>query len=98
MRGALEGVDDIDVVGEATAAGQLLPLVARTSPDVVLLDLEMPDLDVTATITRVRAEHPKLTLVVTSDSDDAGTVLRALQLGAIGYILKGIHPADLAGA
>jgi two-component system, NarL family, response regulator DevR len=97
MRAALEGVDDMEVVAEACVAAQLVPLIERTSPDVVLFDLDMPGFEL-ASIKSIAAKHAELTLVVTSNSNDGATVVRALQNGASGYIFKGIHPADLAAA
>ena len=98
IRGALDAVDDIEIVGEATSPSQLLPLVSRTSPDAVLLDLEMPDYDTMGVLEQIRLEHPGLTVLVLSETDDASQIMRALQLGASGYILKSIDPGDLAAA
>ena len=98
MRGALDGVEDIEIVGEATATGQVLPLIERSAPNVVLLDLDMPGLEAEMTIGAIRDEHPDVTLVVTSYSNDPTTVVRALRSGATGCILKGIDAADLAAA
>jgi DNA-binding NarL/FixJ family response regulator len=98
IRGALDPVDDIEIVGEATSPSQLLPLVSRTSPDVVLLDLEMPGDDAMSALEQIHLEHPSLTVLVLSETNHPSHVMRALQLGASGYILKSIDPSDLAGA
>jgi DNA-binding NarL/FixJ family response regulator len=98
IRGALDAVGDIEIVGEATSPSQLIPLISRTSPDVVLLDLEMPDHDAMNALRQIRSEHPGLTVLVLSETDDAAQIMRALQLGASGYILKSIDPGDLAAA
>ena len=98
IRGALNAVDDIEIVGEATSGTQLLPLISRTSPDVVLLDLDKPGFDALSALEQIRLEHAQVTVLVMSDQDDATEIIRTLELGASGYILKSIDPADLAAA
>jgi DNA-binding NarL/FixJ family response regulator len=98
IRGSLGAVDDMEIVGEATSAKQLLPLVSRTSPDVVLLDLDTPGHDALAVLEQLRLEYPQVTVLAMSDQDDAAQIMRALEVGASGYILKSIDPADLAAA
>jgi DNA-binding NarL/FixJ family response regulator len=98
IRGALDGVDDIEIVGEATSGRQLLPLISRTSPHVVLLDLDKSIYDALGALEQIRREHAHVIVLVMSDQDDASQIVRALQLGASGYILKSIDPADLAAA
>jgi len=96
IRGALVGVDDIKIVGEASSGRQLLPLVLRTSPDLVLLDLHMPDVDGLACLKRIRANHPSVKVILLADVADPVKIAAALERGACGLILKSIDPLDLA--
>lgn len=98
IRGALDGVDDIDIVGEASSETQLIPLVSRTSPDVILLDLHMPGVDGLGCLSRVRSDHPDVKVIALADSGDPAEIMAALDVGACGYILKSIDPFDLAAA
>jgi two-component system nitrate/nitrite response regulator NarL len=86
------------VVGEAADGAQVLPLIDRTNPDVVLLDLGMPQLGGLACLERLRAHHPELAAVVVSAEDDPAVVAAAAERGAAGYVHKSISPLDLPAA
>ena len=95
LRGLLDGVPDIEVVGLAADGLEAVELAADHAPDVVLMDLEMPRVDgieATRRITR-RGDAPSV-LVLTSFSDHA-RVTEALDSGAIGYMLKDSEPEEL---
>jgi DNA-binding NarL/FixJ family response regulator len=96
IRGALDGVDDIEIVGEASSGRQLLPLVSRTSPHLVLLDLHLPDLDGLVCLEQIRTEHPDVKVIMLADVADPIEIAGALERGARGLILKSIDPFDLA--
>jgi DNA-binding NarL/FixJ family response regulator len=98
IRRALESADDIEIVGEAWNGSQVLPLIGQTDPDVVLLDIRMPQLDGLACLDRIRKQHPKLKVVAFSMFDDPEHIAAALRRGACGYIVKSIDPRDLASA
>jgi DNA-binding NarL/FixJ family response regulator len=98
IRGALAGVDDIEIVGEASSEAQLLPLIARTSPDVALLDLQMHDGDGLLCLQRIRAGHPDVKVIVLSDRCEPLEIVSVLERGAFAYVLKSIDPSDLAAA
>ncbi len=98
VRLALANADDIEVVGEATDGTQVLPLVRRTNPDVVLLDVRMPRMDGLACIDQLKKHGPDVKTVVLSAYDDAEHIQAAFRRGADGYIVKTINPADLASA
>jgi DNA-binding NarL/FixJ family response regulator len=98
IRGALSGVDDLAVVGEASSQAQVLPLIARTTPDVVLLDLHMPDGDGIFALQQIGQVHPGVKVIVLADTREPADVLAALEAGACGYMLKSIDPFDLAAA
>ena len=98
VRRALESAEDIEVVGEAWNGSQVLPLIGQTNPDVVLLDIRMPQLDGLACLDRIRKRYPKQKVVAFSMFDDAEHIEAALRRGACGYIVKSIDPRDLASA
>jgi DNA-binding NarL/FixJ family response regulator len=89
---------EVDVVGEAANGRELLDVVARTHPDVVLTDLAMPDLDGAAATRELLARFPGIgVLVLTMHADDE-SVFAALRAGAAGYLLKGVDGAELVRA
>ncbi|GAB2685054.1 response regulator [Thalassiella azotivora] len=86
--GMLEVEDDVHVVGEAGDGEQALDVLASTAADVVLMDLRMPRLDGTAATARIRAEHPGTAVLVLTTFDTDADILRAVEAGATGYLLK----------
>jgi DNA-binding NarL/FixJ family response regulator len=98
LRMILETAEDLAVVGEAEDGRVAVDAVDRYHPDVVLMDIRMPRLDglsATAAI-RARARPPAVVVLTTFDTDD--DVFRALDAGAIGFLLKDTPPADLLRA
>jgi two-component system, NarL family, nitrate/nitrite response regulator NarL len=98
IREALSAELDIEIVGEATSGAQVLPLVARTSPDLLLLDLRMPDLSGLELLELMRQTHPCVKVAILSVHNDPGQIATALEGGACAYILKSIDWADLGAA
>jgi DNA-binding NarL/FixJ family response regulator len=82
-------------VGTATSGLQAEPLVSRTLPDLVLLDLQLPGLDGLSCLALLRERHPEATVVVLSGTEDDELVERALSGGAAAVVRKSIAPADL---
>jgi len=95
---ALERAGGFDVVGEAVSGGQVLPLVRRLKPDLVLLDLRMPQMDGLTCLAKIRKEFPDMKVAMLSVSQDPELIQTALKRGANAYIVKSIDPDDLAGA
>jgi two-component system nitrate/nitrite response regulator NarL len=98
IRKTLEEMSDLEIVGEAQNGSQVLPLIARTSPDLVLLDVRMPQLDGLACLDRIRRMYPEVKVVVLSASSDRTQIAAALRHGASGYVVKNIRAGDLAAA
>ncbi|MFI6908191.1 response regulator [Nonomuraea sp. NPDC050394] len=98
LRMILDNADDMAVVGEAADGGDVVPLVAETGPDVVLMDIRMPDVDgVEATsLVRARFDRPRILILTTFDLDEY--VYAALRAGASGFILKDTLAPDLLSA
>ncbi|MBS1907062.1 MAG: response regulator transcription factor [Actinobacteria bacterium] len=87
-----------DVVGEAGNGLEALAVVAETRPDVVLMDVSMPELDGIRATERLAAEHPGVRIVVITSFDDDATVRRALSGGADGYVTKQAGPDQILAA
>ncbi|MGW7042206.1 response regulator [Streptomyces avermitilis] len=98
LTAALAGNDDIEIVGEAADGEELLAVVERTRPDVVLTDLAMPRLSGTAAIRAILARRSQVgVLVLTMHADDEA-LIGALRAGARGYLLKGADRTEIARA
>ena len=95
LEATLERADGFTVVGTATSGLQAEPLVSRTQPDLVLLDLMLPGLDGLSCLALLRERHPETTVVVLSGTEDEEIVERALSGGAAAVVRKSISPADL---
>jgi len=80
---------DIEVVGEATSGDTAISMAESLKPDVVLLDIRMPDGDGLMTLGRIKLENPQLPVLILSTYDNPTYVARAVALGANGYVLKG---------
>lgn len=88
----------LQLVGEAENATQAIELCGEISPDVVLMDMKMPDLD-GATATRIiREKFPHIQILVLTNFKESSLIQKALEAGAIGYLLKDISANELARA
>jgi DNA-binding NarL/FixJ family response regulator len=95
LRGMLEPESDIEVVGEATNGREAVSLVGRLEPEVVLMDLQMPDLDGVAATKQIRDRHPETNVLVLTTFDTDADITRAISAGATGYLLKDAPRQDL---
>lgn len=98
IRLVLDEADDVEVVGEATKGSQVLPLVGRTNPDVVLLDIGMPEMDGLTCLDQLRKRHPDVVVIMLSGHDDPETIRSSLSRGARSFIAKQVDPRDLPSA
>jgi two-component system NarL family response regulator len=98
IRRALESADDMEVAGEARCGEELLALVDRREPDIVLLDLNMPAPGGIECVARIRETHPEIKAVVISAYDDRSTIDAALEAGASAYMMKSVSSVDVASA
>ncbi len=98
LRTLLGAYSDIEVVGEIESAGAALQAVTQLRPDLVLLDLRLPDGDGCDICRRVLHEHPECRILVLSSVLDARTVSEAITAGAHGYLLKDINGPGLVQA
>lgn len=90
--------DDLELVGEANNGAEAVELCQRLQPDVILMDMIMPEMD-GATATRlIRQNNPQIQVLVLTSFKEDELVHKALEAGAIGYLLKNISAEELAGA
>jgi DNA-binding NarL/FixJ family response regulator len=96
--GWLAAQPDLDVVGEAADGLEALAAVAEHQPDVVLMDLRMPRMDGVTATGRIAAEHPDVRVLVLTTYDTDADIVRAVEAGATGYLLKDTPLPELADA
>lgn len=90
--------EGVELVGAAADGTEAVALCAAERPDVVLMDLEMPVLDGIEATRQIRAAQPEVAVVVLTSFSDRERILRALDAGAAGYLLKDAEPDELARA
>lgn len=98
VRGMLEAEPDIIVVAEASSGTEAVDAVADQEIDVVLMDLRMPRLDGVAATEQIRERQPSAVVVVLTTYETDADILRAVDAGAAGYLLKDVSRADLVDA
>jgi DNA-binding NarL/FixJ family response regulator len=91
----LTSSEEIDLVGVASNGAQAIELVTEHSPDVVLIDLVMPEVDGVGATRTLVANQPDLPIVVLTSFSDRERILAALDAGAVGYLLKDGDPEEL---
>jgi DNA-binding NarL/FixJ family response regulator len=97
--GVRAGLDEsVDVVGEAGSVAEAVPLIKELDPDVVLLDVHLPDGGGHAVIMQVAQERPGVKFLALSVSDAAEDVIVVIRAGARGYVTKAISAVDLVEA
>src|SRR3954454_19628778 len=98
LRGYLELLDDMEIVGEAENGLVGVALAAELVPDVILMDIVMPQLDGIGAISRIKAAQPSVQIVALTSFIEEDKVLAALESGASGFILKDADADDVAAA
>ena len=91
----LGGVEDIALVGAAPDGAAAVELARAEQPDVALMDLEMPELDGIEATRRIGAASPGTAVVILTSFSDRERIMRALDAGAVGYLLKDAEPDEL---
>jgi DNA-binding NarL/FixJ family response regulator len=96
LQGASAG--GIQVVGTASNGAEAVELATRHDPDLILMDIRMPEMDGVEATEIIHREHPEVKILVLTTFDDDDLAYRALQCGANGFVLKNIEPEDLVQA
>ena len=94
----LENEGDLSVVAECERPSQLQPLIERHAPDLLIIDLNMPEGGGFPLLQRIRPAHPQLRIIVLSMHENAGFVAKALSYGVHGYITKTVAAEELVQA
>jgi DNA-binding NarL/FixJ family response regulator len=98
LRGMIDAERDLTVVGEAGSGAEAIALAESLRPDVILMDLRMPDVDGVTATERILAALPSTRIVVVTTYESDTDILRAVEAGAAGYLLKDATRAELADA
>jgi DNA-binding NarL/FixJ family response regulator len=91
----LGNIDDIDVVGTAANGHEIVAMAVETSPDVVLMDLEMPELNGIEATRALKAAGSSARVVILTTFSDRDRIIGALDAGALGYLLKDAEPEEI---
>jgi NarL family two-component system response regulator LiaR len=94
----LKAFDDLQLAGEAESGAAAIRLCAETRPDVILMDMVMPDMDGAAATRLIRQQFPQVQVIALTSFKEGDLVKNALEAGAIGYLLKDVSAEELAGA
>ncbi|MEU0479937.1 response regulator transcription factor [Streptosporangium sp. NPDC006013] len=98
LRGMLEAAPGISVAGEAASGDEAVVRAGELRPDVILMDLRMPDGDGVSATSRILAEWPESRVIVLTTYETDADIVRAVEAGAAGYLLKDTSRADLLAA
>lgn len=98
MAALLGAIDGVEVVGQAATAAEALDLVGEVRPDVVLLDLHLPDASGIEVTREVRSAHPDVAILIVTMVEDADSLFAALRAGARGYLVKGAGAEEITRA
>lgn len=94
----LKVFDDMQLAGEAENGETAIQLCAKILPDVILMDMAMPDMDGVATTRIIRQQFPQIQIIVLTSFKEGELIQKALEAGAIGYLLKDVSADDLVQA
>ena len=98
IRFSLLAFDDLELVGEAHSGEEALRLCNEVQPDVVLMDMLMPEMNGVDTTQAIRSQYPQVQVLVLTSFHDRDLVRGAMQAGAVGYLIKGVSADELAAA
>ena len=92
----ISALDDVELVGVARDGAEAVEECARLTPDVVLMDLDMPVLDGIEATRQIAVEHPQVAVLVLTSFSDGPRIMGALEAGACGYLLKDVDADAVA--
>ena len=98
LRDVLDGEKGIEIVGEASNGQEAVVLAKKLQPDIILMDIRLPELDGISATRVLRKDCPKANVVILSSYEDEAHVLEAIQAGANGYLSKMLPAKELVNA
>ncbi len=98
LRMLLEGEEDLEIIGEADSASQALSLLTRLQPDVILMDIGLPDISGIEATRQIKLLLPRASIVALTIHEDEEYFFKMLEAGASGYVPKRAAPEDLISA
>ncbi len=98
LKALLKAVEDVRLVGEAVGGEEAIRLAERLQPDVILMDLQMPDVNGIEATRQIVGTSPHIAVLVLTMYDDDDSVFAAMQAGARGYLLKGASKSEMLRA
>lgn len=98
LRSMLSTAADVEIVGEAGTAHEAITQAAALQPDVILLDIQLPDVDGLTALPQIKTVAPDTNVLMVTMHENASYVTQAVAAGAAGYILKGIRSRELIAA
>jgi len=94
----LKVFDDMQLVAEAESGASAIQLCAEILPDVILMDMVMPDMDGVSATRAIRKKHPQIQIIALTSFKEGSLIKKALEAGVIGYLIKDVSADDLAHA
>jgi len=98
LRALLMSAADMEVVGEAATGREAITLAAKTNPQVILMDIQMPDMDGIAAAREITTTNPDVNVLMVTMFEDDQSVFAAMRAGARGYVLKGAKHEEMLRA
>lgn len=98
LRALFGSIDDIDVVGEASSGEEAVDKAGRLQPDIVLMDIQIPEVNGIEATRRIVSAYPQIGVIVVTMLEDDDSVFAAMRAGARGYILKGADQDEMLRA
>ncbi len=98
LNSLLQSVDDLEVVGEATSGEETIQMADQLQPDVILMDIQMPDVNGIEATRRILFASPHISILMLTMFEDDESIFAALRAGARGYLLKGSLKAEIVRA
>lgn len=95
VQAILKSVPDVEIVGEAGTGQQALALASRLTPDVILMDIQMPDLNGVDATRLILEARPEVGIIIVTMLEDDDSLFSAMRAGARGYVLKGADKAEM---
>jgi len=95
VRAILKAVTDFEIVGEAATGEEAIDKVSTLAPDIILMDIQMPDMNGVEATKKILKEHPHMGIIILTMLEDDDSLFSALRAGARGYVLKGADKAEM---